>query len=217
MFRRFAGTELLPEVVMVNVEGLELLDELLLVEDLRVCVPQLFNPVHLLLRLVEPLLRPQVMVQIRHVQGHNIRLSLCRLLSVLLAHLGSMILFRGCVVERTDLFLVAFEFLTILSLVAVRMVQFFNGRVRPVTQEALRAMSYIDVFGHVLAVLRHVVEEARRSSEVSHMVRIQAVLRVVRVGPLWAPACFILVHVEREALHFLEELIQVFVECRFIQ
>ena len=46
---------------------------------------------------------------------------------------------------------------------------------------------------------------------------VQAILRVVRVGSIRTPACFVFVHVESETLHLLIELLQIFVERRLVQ
>lgn len=82
-------------------------------------------------------------------------------------------------VERADLLLSTFELLAVLSLVAVRMVKLFDGRVSAVAQQSFRAMRDVAVLADVLAVLWHVVEDAWWPPEVSHVVCVQAVLRVM--------------------------------------
>ena len=126
------------------------------------------------------------------------------LLPELLAHFRGVILLRSRVVERADLLFGALELLAVLPLVRVRVVELLDRRVGPVAEEALRTVRDVDVLRGVLAVVRHVVEDTGWPSEVPHVVCIQAILRVVRVVTLRAPARLVLVHVEGEALHLLE-------------
>lgn len=139
---------------------------------------------------------------------------LTSLLAELFAHLCRMVLLRRCMVERADLLLGAFELLTILPLVAVRMVKLLDGSVRLVAQQSLRAMSEVCILSQMLAVLRHIVKDSRRPPEIPHVMRIQAILRIVRIRALWAPARFVLVHVKCETLHLFEEIVEVLVEAR---
>ena len=120
-------------------------------------------------------------------------------------------------VERTYLLLSALELLAILSLVAVWMIQLFDGRVSPIAQESLRTMSNVNVLRAMLTILWHVIEDSWRPAEVPHVMCVQAVLRVVRVGSIRTPASFVLVHVEGETLHLLIKLLQVLVESWLVQ
>lgn len=64
----------------------------------------------------------------------------------------------------------------------------------------------------MLAILRAVLEDFRRSSEISEMVGIDAVFGVVGFLPIWAPARLVSEHVESENFHSFVYRVQVLLE-----
>ena len=78
-------------------------------------------------------------------------------------------------VERASLLLCALELLTVLALVHLRMVQLLNSSVTLVAFEAMRAGAHVLLILHMLAVFGTVVEEDGRTSEVAHVMRVDAV------------------------------------------
>jgi len=94
--------------------------------------------------------------------------------------------------ERTDFLLVASVTVTVLPLILIGMIQFFDRRVALLAEEAVRAEFPGELLTfyllHTFAVFCGILEDLRRPSEVAHVMSVDAALRVVRVLPLWTPA-----------------------------
>lgn len=114
--------------------------------------------------------------------------------------------------ESARLLLGALELLAVLALVHFRVVQLLDGCMTLRTLEAVWACAHILLILHMLAVVRTVVKDGRRSPEVAHVMCKDAVLRVMRVEALGAPTRLVLEHVEREGLHVGKQSVQIFVE-----
>lgn len=122
----------------------------------------------------------------------DIILLTLHLLLILLGVLQCSILLLGAVMECTDLFLIASVAVAVLPFVLVRMVQLLNRGVAFLAEEAVGAefpRKFLAIYLlHTLAVLCSVLEYLWRPPEVTHVVREDAALRIMRVLHGWAPA-----------------------------
>ena len=136
------------------------------------------------------------MVQISDVQSVRINLELSILLYEFLSHFGRMVLLGGIVVESTYLFLIALELLAVLPLVTLRMIQFLDCGVGFVAKEPIRAHGHIYITLNMFTIFRRVIKIGGWPSEVSHVVSIDTVLRIMRLVPVRTPGTFVFEHVE---------------------
>ena len=135
---------------------------------------------------------------------------------VTLAHFDRVVSLLVIVVKRTDLGLVASASVTIYSLVFVGMVESLHSRVTLAAENPVRTHLPARIGGllvaQILAIFWRVLKDFRWSSEVTHMVCVNAALGVMRILAIWAPSRLIFEHIEREHLHGLEGRVQILAE-----
>jgi len=147
------------------------------------------------------------------VQCSNMRQFLAHLgLAVVLAELDGQVALAHVVIERADVELVAAMLVAHDSLILVGVVEPFHGGVALSTFDAFRAIIPAGAIYESFAVLGRVLENVRRSSEISRVVRVVAALRVVGVLLGRAPARLVVEHEEDVALLFLVQVSQVLVQ-----
>lgn len=123
----------------------------------------------------------------------DIILLILHLLSIVLTYFLSMISLLLGMIECTYLTFVASRAITVDSFVFIGVVQPLHRRMTFVAKQALRALlparvGPIRLALHVFAIFRNILEDLRRPSKVSHMMSVDAALRIMRVLLVWTPA-----------------------------
>ena len=140
----------------------------------------------------------------------NVVLLVLYILLIVLGISNSIFHLQEAVMERTYFLLFTPETITVLPLIWIRMIQFFDRRVAIFTEEAVRAEFPGEILTlyllHALAVFWGILEDLRRTAEITHMMSINTAFRVVRVLPLRTPACLVPIHVKSECIHCLLQL-----------
>jgi len=67
------------------------------------------------------------------------------------------------------------------------------------------------IVAHELAILRCILKDLWWSSEVSHVMSVDATFRIVRLFPIWAPARLVSEHVKGKCFKGLVNCVQVFI------
>ena len=132
-------------------------------------------------------------------------------LAVVLAELDRQVALAHVVVERTDVEFVAAMLVTHDSLVLVGVVEPFHGSVALSTFDTFRTIIPAGAIYESFAVLRRILENVRRSSEISRVMRVVATLGVVGVLLGRAPARLVVEHEEDVAFLLLVQVSQVLV------
>ena len=68
------------------------------------------------------------------------------------------------------------------------------------------------IVAHELAVFRCILKDLWWSSEVSHVMSVDATFRIVRLLPIWAPARLVSEHVKSKCLQGLINCVQVLIQ-----
>lgn len=135
---------------------------------------------------------------------------------VVLTHFDRVVSLLVIVVEGADLRFVASTSIAVDSLVLVGMVKSLHSCVTLVAENPIRAHFPARIccllVAQVFTVLWQVLEDFGWSSEVTHVMSVNAALRVVRILAVWAPGCLVFEHVEREYFHGLEGRVQVLIK-----
>ena len=131
---------------------------------------------------------------------------------VILTHLDRVVSLLMIVIEGTYLGFVASASIAVDSLILVRMVKSLNCRVTFVAENSIWTHFPTRICIQIFTILCRVFEDLRRSSKVTHVMSINAVLRVVRILAVWTPSWLIFEHVERKNFHGLEGRVQILIK-----
>ena len=132
---------------------------------------------------------------------------------MLLAKLVRHALLSLIVEESTYVHLIAAGAIALNALVFVRVVQTLDCRMALRTLETTLAVVPPHTILKRVAILGGILEQVRRSSKVTCMMRVNATLRIVTILFRWTPACFIEKHEEYVALLFCINLIQSLIQA----